>query len=182
MDGRVFPRIGGHLRLQQGFTAIELIVVLIVGTGMLALSASKVSTLFTNSDLSVEMQNINALAASIQEFKSDSGYGIAGSDITIAMASVGIVPRNMPLQSNIPYNVWGGAVRIFANGTTFRVRYQGVPQHACVRLVSQQSRWGLFAQIQVGAAAAVAGEYSLAQAMVDCSSAEVNQIDWSSRS
>lgn len=166
---------------QKGFTALELIVVLIVGLGIIALAASKMDMMFGGSNLSEEVGNVNTLLSNAKSLKTSSGYGTSGTNLVPSLINANGIPKNMVVTGGIPYNVWGGAVTILSTGPGFTIGYTNVPQDACIKLATKSNRGGTFATIKVGAAAAVTGEYTTAQATTDCSGA-TNSITWTAAS
>lgn len=166
---------------QKGFTALELIVVLIVGLGIIALAASKMDMMFGGSNLSEETGNVNTLLSNTKSLKTSSGYGTSGTNLVPALISSQGVPKNMVVSGGVIYNVWSGAVSIASTGTGFTISYASVPQDACIKMATKTNRGGTFATVKVGAAAAVTGEYTTAQATTDCSGA-TNTITWTALS
>lgn len=164
---------------QKGFTALELIVVLIVGLGIITLAASKMDMMFGGSNLSEEIDNVNTLMSNTKSLKTSSGYGAATTNLVPALINSDGIPKNISVVSNVPYNVWGGAIAIVSTGTGFTISYAGVPQEACIKMATKSNRSGAFSQVKVGAAAAVTNEYTTAQATTDCSGT-TNTIVWTS--
>ncbi|CAG9170075.1 type 4 pilus major pilin [Cupriavidus pinatubonensis] len=165
---------------QKGFTALELIVVLIVGLGIIALAASRMDMLFGNSNVNEETANLSTLLSNTRNLKTISGYGAAGANLVPQLISTNGLPKNMTVTAGVPYNVWGGAVTVISNGLTHSIGYATVPQDACVKMATKGNKGGVFASVKVNAATAVTGEYTTAQATTDCSSATANTITWTS--
>jgi prepilin-type N-terminal cleavage/methylation domain-containing protein len=163
---------------QKGFTALELIVVLIVGLGIIALAASKMDLLFGNANISEEISNINTLLSNTKNLKTVSGYGATGTDLIPELISTSGIPKNMTLADGLPYNVWGGAVAVTSSGTGFAIVYQRVPQDACIKLATKTNKGGTFATVQVNDAHAITGEYTAAQANTDCRAGAENRLSW----
>lgn len=152
---------------KKGFTAIEVIVVLIVGLGIIALSASNIDKLFGGSTMTAELSNINTMAANIKSLKTSAGYANADTTNFLAVPLRGVngVPSNMLYSGGTITNGWGGSVTVqtadatgAANSTTvsqpgFMITYNRVPQAACVRLGNQAVSSGTFAIIRADATA-----------------------------
>ncbi len=170
------------MKKQDGFTAVELIVVLIVGLGIIALAAGKMDMLFGNSNVSEEVSNLNTLLANTRSLKTASGYGASGTDLTAQLVAVNGVPRNMTVTSGVLYNLWGGKVLVASTGTGFAVTPQGVPQEACIKLATKISKVGIFSSITINANSAIASEIPTATATTQCSSASANAITFTSNS
>ena len=163
---------------QWGFTALELIVVLIVGMSIIALAASKIDLLSTHSSLSEAMSNINTLSANTRNLKTISGYGPAETDLVPQLAATQGIPKNMTLTDTALYNVWGGIISVTSTGPGFSIIYASLPQHACIQLATKTNRGGLFAHTQVNNASVVSGEYTTLQADKDCLANADNTITW----
>lgn len=166
---------------QGGFTAIELIIVLVVGLGILALAAGKTDMLFGNSELSEEVSNVNTLYANVKTLKTTSGYGAAATDLTAQMVATNGVPRNMTVTGGVIYNLWGGTVPVASTGSGFSITQNLVPKESCIKMATKISKGGTFSSIKIGAAAAVTGEVTTAAATTSCSAA-TNTIVFTSNS
>lgn len=167
---------------QQGFTALELIVVLIVGMAIIALAASKMDLLFSKANVFEEISNLNILHANLKSLKTSSGYGDADTDLVPQLISTKGIPQNMSMVNKEPRNLWGGPVHIKSTVAGFSIRYKNVPAEACVQLATQSNRGGAFATVKVNSAATVTGEYSAAKASADCSSGVSNTLVWMTNS
>ncbi len=167
---------------QRGFTALELIVVLIVGMSIIALAASKMDLLFGKANVFEEISNLNILHTNLKSLKTSSGYGNAETDLVPQLISIKGLPQNMNTLDKQPRNLWGGPVHIKSTIAGFSIRYENVPAEACIQLATQSNRGGAFATVKVNSAAAVSGEYSAAKASADCSSSVGNTLIWTANS
>ncbi len=167
---------------QRGFTALELIVVLIVGMGIIALAASKMDLLFGKANVFEEISNLNILHANLKSLKTASGYGNVNTDLVQQLISIKGIPQNMSVVNKEPRNLWGGAVALKSTGAGFSIKYENVPEQACIQLATQANRGGAFATVKVNSAAAVAGEYTTAKASADCSAGVNNALLWTTSS
>ncbi len=170
------------LKKQAGFTAIELIVVLIVGLGIIALAAGKMDQLFGNSNLSEEIGNVNTIFANARSLKTSSGYGTSGTDLTSQLVAINGVPRNMSVVSGVMYNLWGGSVPVVSTGSGFTVTTNTVPMDACIKMTTKVSKGGTFASIKINANTAVTGEVTSATATTQCNSSTSNTLVFTSAS
>jgi prepilin-type N-terminal cleavage/methylation domain-containing protein len=170
------------LKKQQGFTALEVTVVLIIGLLIIALAASHFTQLFGKSNDSEELGNIETLMGNTKALKTASGYGASGTSLVSQLIAAGGIPSNMTVIASVPYNDWNGAVTVVSTGNGFTIGYVAVPQSDCIALATKVSKGGEFASTQVNAAATVTGVYTSAQATTDCSSANANTITWTSAS
>lgn len=167
---------------QNGFTAVELIIVLIVGLGIITLAAGKMDMLFGNSNVSEELSNVNTLFANTRALKTSSGYGAASTDLTSQLTAVNGVPRNMAVTGGVIYNLWGGSVPVVSTGPGFTITQNTTPQEACIKMATKISKGGTFQTIAINGNAGIAGEVSSATATTQCNSATSNAIVFTSGS
>lgn len=170
------------IKKQGGFTAIELIIVLVVGLGILALAAGKMDMLFGNSNLSEEIGNVNSIYANVKSLKTSSGYGAATTDLTAQLVAINGVPRNMTVTGGVISNLWGGTVPVVSTGSGFTITQNTVPMDGCIKMATKISKGGTFSSIKIGASAAVVGEVTSAAATASCTSATNNAIIFTSNS
>lgn len=172
---------GSAGKRQRGFVSIEVIIVLVVVLGLLALGASKMDMLNTGSDTTEEMSNIQALYANTKGLKSSQGYGTAGADLTAQLVSIKGVPKNMSIVSGVVYNLFNGAVTITSTGPGFTISSANLPTEVCIKLATKVSRSGNFVSTTINSNSAIAGEVVPADAAAQCSSA-TNTVGWTSAS
>lgn len=170
------------IRNQSGFTIIEVLVVLIVGLGILAMSTGKIDMLFGSSGLAEEVSNINTLLPNIKSLKSSSGYGAAGTDLTTQLSAIGGIPKNITVVSNVMYNSWNGAITPASTGIGFTITDNALPQDVCIKMATKSSKSGAFSSIQINGNAAIVGEITSAIATTQCNSASANVIIFASQS
>lgn len=167
---------------QGGFTAVELIVVLIVGLGIIALAAGNMDKLFGNSNVSEELSNTNVIYANTRALKTSSGYGASGTDLTAQLNAVNGIPRNMSLTGGVIYNLWGGSVPVVSTGAGFTITQNTLPIEACIKIATRISKGGTFSSIAINGNAAITGEVTTATATTQCNSASANAIVFTSAS
>lgn len=164
---------------QAGFGAIEMIVVLIIVIGLLALAASRWDTLFGSNEAAEEISNVNMLMAGAKNLKTSSGYGASGTNLVPALIKADAVPRNMTVTSSAIYNTWGGAVTVVSTGTGFTVTSATIPDGVCMTLATKLARGGVYST-RLNSGTAIIGEVTQAAATSGCSSATSNTITWAS--
>lgn len=166
---------------QKGFVSIEVIIVLVVVLGLLALGASKMDMLNTGGDTTEEMSNIQALYANTKGLKSSQGYGTAGTDLTSQLVAMKGVPKNMSVVSGVVYNMFNGAVTIASTGAGFTISSSNLPAEVCIKLATKVSRSGNFGSTTINSNSAVSGEVVPATAATQCSGS-TNTVAWTSAS
>lgn len=170
------------LAAQAGFTAIELIVVLIVGLSIIGLAASRMDMLFAGSGVSEEMGNVSTLLASTKQLKTRSGY--TSGTLLGQLQDIGGIPKNMQISgsgsSTSVTNTWGGSVAVSGNGAGFSIEYGDVPKDACIQLATKANKGGMFTGVKINGGAEITDEVTSAAAASGCSSANANTITWRS--
>jgi type II secretory pathway pseudopilin PulG len=146
---------------KRGLTLIEALLflgiaaIVIVGAVLFYNNAS--GSARTNDALT----QVNALTTGVKGLYSGTArYGANGADLVPAVINSGVAPRNtVNTTTNTLVNPWGGATLITAGGggAHFAVVMNGVPQDACVRILTAGllTQGGMFsAQVRQGVAAA----------------------------
>lgn len=139
---------------RRGFTALELIIVLVVGFSIIALSASKMGQLFSASSTAAAMSSLLELYSSARSLRGNTGYGTADSpDLMQLLIDANMVPKGLAISGEGVQNEWGGKIDITrATGEEigFSIMYPKVPSDACLKLVQNLTRSGNFVGIKVG--------------------------------
>lgn len=125
--------------LQHGFTALELIIVLVVGFSIIALSASKMGELFSSSSTVAAMNSILELYSSARSLRGATGYGgDADDDIFVLLRKAKMIPKGLNDDGSTVKNEWGGTVKLQAlkgeEGSGFNIIYPNVPIKSCLKL------------------------------------------------
>ena len=179
MKNRMTRAFGAKVR-QAGFTAIEVIVVLIVALGIIAMSAGKITSLFGASDTADEMANINTLLTNIKSIKTTSGYGAAATDLTATLTAINGIPKNITVTAGVMYNAWGGTIVPLSTGTGFTITSNTLPMEVCIKIATKESKSGAFTSIKINANALIVGEVTAAVATTQCNSAAANTLIFAS--
>lgn len=125
---------------QHGFTALELIIVLIIGFSIIGLSASKMAEMMDSSKATRALDSIVNLFTAIKSLETPEGH--QGSLIP-RLIDVDLIPKSLKIDSSVTpakvTNQWNKPVGVDAddpqNPHKFTVSYHGVPKLACVKLV-----------------------------------------------
>lgn len=136
---------------RRGFTALELIIVLVVGFSIIALSASKMGQLFSASTTAEAMGSLLELYTSARLLRGSDNYGGKGDDLGAALEKANMLPKNLKGQLK---NEWGGGINIESynedNVVGFDITYEKVPGEACAKIAQSLLRSGNFAAIHIG--------------------------------
>lgn len=135
----------------RGFTALELIIVLVIGFSIIALSASKMGELFNASKITRATSSIMELATSVRSIQGQDGYGADG-DITQQMIDNELVPKTLRVSNNTIQNEWNGAVEVnvIDNGQNVSITYDAIPKSACSKLATAILKSGVFPSLNTG--------------------------------
>lgn len=165
----------------RGFVSVEVIFVVAVVLGLLALGASKTGILSGGADATEELSNIQALYSATKELKTASGYGTNGANLVSQLSATDSFPKNIAFVSGVPKNVFGGSITITSTGSGFQIGEDGLPQKACVQLSTKISRGGTFASVSINGTS-YTGEVTSANASTTCVSGSTNAVTWTSAS
>jgi type II secretory pathway pseudopilin PulG len=139
------------LKKQKGFTALELIIVLIVGFSIIALSASKMSQLFSSSASNEAISSVLGIYSSARAMKTSNGYGADGSDLLASMIKAGTLPKNLGADeaAGTAVNEFGGDIKVESanGGKGFEIVYPNVPTESCVQIAQQTLHSGSFSKV-----------------------------------
>jgi type II secretory pathway pseudopilin PulG len=139
-----------------GFTLIEALVVMIVGTTLLAVSAAGIGKVFRNSEIAAEASNILLMQDRVRDLRNGK-ENYKGLSNALAISN-NVVPPNMARKGNKIFNAWNGEVVFSAvdGGTHYLIDYYKVPIEACQRLVMRMGQSG-WERIQINSADIPAG-------------------------
>ncbi|WP_253306631.1 type 4 pilus major pilin [unidentified bacterial endosymbiont] len=140
--------------LQRGFTALELIIVLVVGFSIIALSASKMGELFSSSSTVAAMNSILELYSSARSLRGATGYtSEGGGDLFKLLRQAKMIPKGLNDDGTSVKNEWGGIIKIQAiagdAGSGFNITYPSVPTKSCLKLSQNLIHSGNFNGITV---------------------------------
>lgn len=139
---------------RRGFTALELIIVLVVGFSIIALSASKMGQLFSSSSTAAAMSSILELYTSARSLRGIKGYEGEGTtnNLLKLLINAKMVPKGLSVTGTEVKNEWGGDVTITVTDSKlgFNLQYSNVPSDACLKLAQNLIHSGNFTVITVG--------------------------------
>lgn len=161
---------------QAGFTLIEVMIAIIILLIILVAIMSRGDSTFSSSDASTELGHVSSLITGTKQLKTSSGYGTSGTDLTTLLQTQGGVPADMTYSASKLYNQWNGQVNIVSTGLGFTLKFQGVPQPACITLATKSAAYAY--STTINANAAVVGEVTAATAGAQCNSALANTLTW----
>lgn len=135
----------------RGFTALELIIVLVIGFSIIALSASKMGELFNASKITRATSSIMELATSVRSIQGQDGYGAVGS-LTANLINNDLVPKTLKIKNGAIENEWNGAVTVdvINGGQGFSIVYPSIPKSACSKLATGLLSSGIFTSLNTG--------------------------------
>lgn len=136
---------------QRGFTALELIIVLVIGFSIIALSASKMGDMFNNSKTARAMSGLLDLSTTIRSLQGPDGYGKDKEDITKALKDSKMVPKSFRTTADKILNDWNGSLTVVIsnNGQGFTINYPALPKGICTKLARGLLQSSLFTSLTV---------------------------------
>ncbi len=171
---------------QRGFTALELIIVLIIGFSIIGLSASKMADMMDSSKTTRALDSIVNLFIGIKSLEIPDGYGTG--NLLPRLVEAGVIPKSLKIQGSgataTLTNQWNQAVEIDGNQNNqqkFIVTYRGVPNLACTKLVKDLfSNYSITVEDATGTPIVIAKNANLQQIINACKQAPTTLIltDW----
>jgi type II secretory pathway pseudopilin PulG len=146
---------------RRGFTALELIIVLVVGFSIIALSASKMGQLFSASTTTSAMANILEIFTSVRSLRGATGYGNQ-ENLIASLIKANMVPKSLAISQvtennnskDVLFNEWKGEINITSVGENneigFDLTYDKVPGDACAKIAQNLLHSGNFLAIIIG--------------------------------
>lgn len=162
-------------KLQAGFTAVEMIVVLVVGILLLAAGGATIGKMFDSTQNQQEISNLTQLIVNTKNLRGSGGYGAATTDLVPSLIATNGIPKTMPVVSGDPKNAWNGTITVVSTGAGFTITTPSVPKAPCIELATKLSRGGALTT-KVGTTTAVVGEMATATATTNCASDTANSL------
>lgn len=120
---------------QQGFTALELIIVLIIGFSIIGLSTSKMGEMMDSSKAALAMDSIVSLSTGIKEL-TPLATGMTGKDVVTQLSDSGSAPKTLKVLNDAFINQWNQPIDITIQPPDdFTITYPAVSKVACNKLV-----------------------------------------------
>ncbi|WP_253305852.1 type 4 pilus major pilin [unidentified bacterial endosymbiont] len=127
---------------QRGFTALELIIVLIIGFSIIGLSAAKMADMMDSSKATRALDSIVNLSTAIKSLANPQGYGATGDPLVADLINADVVPKSLRQQAvggaTALMNQWNQPVSVNVHPNDvqkFVITYPGIPKSACNTLV-----------------------------------------------
>lgn len=171
---------------QHGFTALELIIVLIIGFSLIGLSASKMAEMIDSSKETRALDSIVNLFTAIKSLETPEGYG--KDNLIPHLVNAGVIPKSLKIDDSVTpakvTNQWNQPVEIEGDENDpqkFIVTYRGIPKLSCTRLVKDLfSNYAITVKDVGDAAKSIPKNAKLQQIVDACKSAPTTLVltDW----
>ena len=172
------------MKQNKGFTAIELLIVMLAGVILIASGGKLASTLFDNAKVSSLEQNIQALRTTVR-YLNEQTMNYAAVVATNQLIGGGAPEGLINPQRNKLLGPWNGEITVTGNSDTFTILAKGIPQNACLKLLT--SARGSWVSVR-GASGNAAGGTSITRTYTQpittvnfCKSETMNTVEWVSR-
>jgi prepilin-type N-terminal cleavage/methylation domain-containing protein len=167
---------------QQGFSLLEVLVVVVIVAVGLAFLGSRIGRGFDGTEANEEVQSMQSVLGAVRELKGSSGYGT--SSLVPALASKGAIPPTWTYDSttNTLKNQWGGAVTVVGAGSGVTITSADVPSAACNTLAVRLSAGRAIQSTTIGSGSPIVGEVSPAAAATDCGIDDKVALSWTTAS
>jgi hypothetical protein len=160
-----------------GFTALELIMVILTGLALIIGAIIAGKALFTKKDTATDLQAISQLQTNVKSLRGSTGYGASGTNLVPALIAMEGVPKTLTVTGTTLQNTWGGQITVVSTGLGVTITSSDIPKESCIEEAGKLSR--VMATTKVGSAAAVSGEVTPVAASTSCAS-DANTIAWTS--
>ena len=125
---------------EAGFTLLEVVGALIIGSVVFSLVALAISSGMNSARVSAAQESLSYLRMNIHDAYSHvlSFASISNDELIAAKA----VPQTMLINDSIT-NAWNGDVTVASasDGRAFTIQYDDVPEDACIKFGSQRDMW-----------------------------------------
>lgn len=170
------PPLGRCSYKQGGFGALEVIIALFIGILVIIGALAYSKKLNNSSNNTSEMQNISSILMSAKQFRSQGGYGPAGSDLMPFLITVGGIPDSMARNGTTVLNAWDGALSATSTGSGWTMTYADVPDENCLFLAVSVGN-SSSKSLSINGGAALVGQINNADATAACT-AGTNTLSW----
>lgn len=129
---------------QRGFTLIEVLGALVVGSLVFGFAAFAISKAIESARVTSFNENLALLRINIHEvYASSRGFGSSSAtakDITETLTEAGAIPEPwLDKDSNTAMHTLGGAVSVEGTLTSFTISAKDITQDACRKIASSQA-------------------------------------------
>lgn len=142
------------LKAQQGFSLLELLLVVGVGALLLLAGIATYRLVTQGNDVNDAIRVLTTIKAQTQKaFQGQNGYGASGTDLVPTLTAMQAFPAGVLDATNIPRHPWGDTITVASAADTrsFDLTFTNVPSDACINLgTTFDSRDTDFMGLQVG--------------------------------
>lgn len=133
------------LSRQRGASLLEGIAYLGIAAIVVLGAVSLLTGAFTSAQSNRVAEEVVSIRTSVKKLYmgQSSGYGV-GTDLMPILVVSKVLPTTISITAGATTatNSWGGAVTVVGNGgNRFNIAYAGVPQDACINILSGASGW-----------------------------------------
>ncbi|MEW9890298.1 MAG: type 4 pilus major pilin [Candidatus Symbiodolus clandestinus] len=164
----------------RGFTALELIIVLVIGFSIIAVSASKMGELFLSSKITRATSSILELASSIRSLRGPEGYGADGP-IIAQLKDNGLIPKTLRADANNQIkNEWDGTVTVEVDqaGSEVILTYPAIPKKACAKLATAILESGVFNSLSIDGGDPLTQSSNTRNMLTACSAGNAQNLEF----
>ena len=162
---------------QRGASLLEVIAYLGIAAIVVLGAVSMLGSAFSNAQSNRTIEELVSIRTGIKRLYMGQSVSYGTENINSQAIKARILPATLAVNANEIKNAWNGAVTIIGVTTGFDIKYAGVPQDACVTILSGTTGW---TKVKVGTTNdIVTFPVSPAAAQGACGGA-TNDITWTS--
>ena len=162
---------------QRGASLLEVIAYLGIAAIVVLGAVSMLGSAFSNAQSNRTNEEVVSIRTGIKRLYMGQAASYGAASINEQAIKARILPATLAVSGNDIKNAWNGAVTLTGVTSTFDIKYAGVPQDACITILSGANGWS---KVKVGAANDItAFPITPAAAQTACAGA-TNDVTWSS--
>jgi hypothetical protein len=132
-----------QLGLQRGASLLEGIAYLGIAAIVILGAVSLLTNAFSSAQTNRVVEELTALRTTVKKLYTGQPAGYGSGDLTATLISAKAHPATLTSNADGTelVNSWNGSVTVDGDSSTFTISYSGVPQNACINILSGATGW-----------------------------------------
>lgn len=162
---------------QRGASLLEVIAYLGIAAIVVLGAVSMLGSAFSNAQANRTIEEVVSIRTGIKRLYMGQAASYGNGSINEQAIKARFLPATLAVNNNVIKNAWNGDVTLTGATSGFDIKYAGVPQDACITILSGATGW---TKVKVNATNdIVAFPVSPASAQTVCGN-DTNDITWTS--